>query len=423
ATLGSERLRRVLKLLLRRMFQIFAPDVFLRQLAALASMIALRQLLWYARRCLRSVFRSRLFLAVSLSDKARRKNELRDRRRRCTDYVSFQRVGEKLDKEEGLDQWKCDDDSPYFDGQRLRDRTQKYRDLMAAGDVEGCMYALRGELLRKHFGICNPALFDVCATGTKVVVEQYIATVCEAMTWVAFTYNDGPHALDEPAKKAAIAEKLAFFSETKHGFGRSALLLSGGASVGMYHFGVVKALQLNGLMPRIISGTSAGSIVCGVLGVRTDQELMEIWNDDEFQWEKIFRLDFYGGKDFWRFLSRGGEALYSSDHLGEVLKSNIGDYTFLDAFDRTGRIINITVSGLPGNTRYPMLLNYLTSPHVLVWSAVLCSASVPGIFESRELMAKDRFGKWCPTWPEASSGGTVPCRTTCPCLGCRSSST
>ncbi|CAE8607078.1 unnamed protein product, partial [Polarella glacialis] len=179
ATLGSERLRRVLKLLLRRMFQIFAPDVFLRQLAALASMIALRQLLWYARRCLRSVFRSRLFLAVSLSDKARRKNELRDRRRRCTDYVSFQRVGEKLDKEEGLDQWKCDDDSPYFDGQRLRDRTQKYRDLMAAGDVEGCMYALRGELLRKHFGICNPALFDVCATGTKVVVEQYIATVCE----------------------------------------------------------------------------------------------------------------------------------------------------------------------------------------------------------------------------------------------------
>ena len=39
----------------------------------------------------------------------------------------------------------------------------------------------------------------------------------------------------------------------------------------MYHFGVVKALHLNGLLPRVMSGTSAGSIVCGMLGVRTDE--------------------------------------------------------------------------------------------------------------------------------------------------------
>jgi TAG lipase/steryl ester hydrolase/phospholipase A2/LPA acyltransferase len=36
--------------------------------------------------------------------------------------------------------------------------------------------------------------------------------------------------------------KLAFFNETRHAFGRTALLLSGGAGLGFYHVGFVKAL-------------------------------------------------------------------------------------------------------------------------------------------------------------------------------------
>ena len=35
----------------------------------------------------------------------------------------------------------------------------------------------------------------------------------------------------------------------------------------MYHMGVIKALIENGAMPGIISGTSGGSIVVGVLGI------------------------------------------------------------------------------------------------------------------------------------------------------------
>ncbi|CAE7220900.1 SDP1 [Symbiodinium necroappetens] len=99
-----------------------------------------------------------------------------------------------------------------------------------------------------------------------------------------------------------------------------------------------------------------------MLGVRTDA----MW-DDTFSWSQNFSLDFFGDLDVSRFLKTGQE-LYSSEHLGRILRDNMGDLTFLEAFDRTGRIINITVSGLPGNTRYPMLLNYLTSPHVLVWN-------------------------------------------------------
>lgn len=40
----------------------------------------------------------------------------------------------------------------------------------------------------------------------------------------------------------------------------------------------------------------------------------------------------------------------------------------------------------------PRLLNYLTSPHVLIWSAALASASLPGVFEANRLVVKDPDG-------------------------------
>lgn len=55
-------------------------------------------------------------------------------------------------------------------------------------------------------------------------------------------------------------EKLAFFRETRHTFGRTALLLSGGGGLGTFHIGVVKALFEARLLPRVLAGSSVGSI-------------------------------------------------------------------------------------------------------------------------------------------------------------------
>jgi predicted acylesterase/phospholipase RssA len=110
-------------------------------------------------------------------------------------------------------------------------------------------------------------------------------------------------------------------------------------------------------------------------------------------------LEFFGDMDLNRFIARRGEALFSSEVFAKALRDNIGEVTFLEAFDRTGRTCNITVSGLPGTTELPMLLNYLTSPHVLIWSAAVASAAVPGIFEPRELLMKDREGNVVPYYP------------------------
>ncbi len=42
--------------------------------------------------------------------------------------------------------------------------------------------------------------------------------------------------------------------------------LSGGAYLGYYHMGVIKALFAEGLLPRVISGASAGSIMTALIG-------------------------------------------------------------------------------------------------------------------------------------------------------------
>ena len=97
--------------------------------------------------------------------------------------------------------------------------------------------------------------------------------------------------------------------------------------------------------------------------------------------------------------------------LAKALRNNIGDMTFQEAYDKTGRILNITVSPSGGASRVPMLLNYLTSPHVLIWSATVASCAIPGIFLPVELMAKNHKGeivRWLPMglrW----SDGSVQC--------------
>ena len=44
------------------------------------------------------------------------------------------------------------------------------------------------------------------------------------------------------------------------------ILTVGGAALGYYHIGLAKALWNEGLLPRVISGASAGSMIAATLG-------------------------------------------------------------------------------------------------------------------------------------------------------------
>lgn len=72
-----------------------------------------------------------------------------------------------------------------------------------------------------------------------------------------------------------------------------------------------------------------------------------------------------------------------------------GSLTFLEAYERTGRILNISVIPYDPHSP-PKLLNYLTTPDCVVWSAVIASAAIPGILNPVVLMRKRPDGTLVP---------------------------
>lgn len=138
----------------------------------------------------------------------------------------------------------------------------------------------------------------------------------------------------------------------------------------MNHIGVIKSLWANRLLPRIISGASAGSIVCAVLCTKVDVEIPTVL--DEFCYGDLEVFTKAGVDDGFlrqasRLLTTG--SLFDISNLTRVMKNLLGDITFQEAYNRTRRILNICVSSA-GLFELPRLLNYVTAPNVVIWSAV-----------------------------------------------------
>ncbi|ORX71413.1 hypothetical protein DL89DRAFT_274508 [Linderina pennispora] len=58
------------------------------------------------------------------------------------------------------------------------------------------------------------------------------------------------------------------------------------------------------------------------------------------------------------------------------------------AFERTGRVLNVTCTPLGRKYAAPKLLNHVTAPDVIIWSAVLASACLPGVLPPMVLLQK-----------------------------------
>jgi TAG lipase/steryl ester hydrolase/phospholipase A2/LPA acyltransferase len=201
--------------------------------------------------------------------------------------------------------------------------------------------------------------------GTKRLIERYIDSAQKTLTaLLEVTAKQGESC---PVQPRVLVEQLLL---ARQSFGRSALLLSGGGTFGMNHIGVVKCLWQANLLPRIISGASAGSIVCAVLCSKTDAEIPATL--EEFCYGNLAVFEKEGERDglmkkVVRFLKYG--ALFDISHLMGVMRGLLGDITFQESYNRTRRILNITVSSA-SLYELPRLLNYVTAPNVMIWSAV-----------------------------------------------------
>lgn len=323
----------------------------------------------------------------------------------------------ELDVLRGLDKWRKDeDDSPLMDARMMRKRIQDTERMLESGDLFDLMFRLRGGLMRDQWGTSHEGLYSVAVSGTKHMIDEYHTICTKALNFICDSENE----------EVPDDVKLAFFNETRHSYGRTALLLSGGAYLGYYHMGVSRALYMEGLLPRVISGASAGSLMAAMIGTKTDSELHDLWNLPEGEAD-TYRRDYFSisfeiksplGKQIASLMPENlrwftnplitflfDRKLINLDiqHLQKVVIENIGMWTFQEAFDRTGRIINITVAPM-NNYDPPRLLNYLTAPHVCVWSAAVASCAIPGVFDSCLLIVKEPNGNYRPEHEWTRSG-------------------
>jgi len=298
------------------------------------------------------------------------------------DWPTWREAAKTLDNLTGKDEWKKKDKSEHYDYELLRRRYISMKQLRESDDIPALVHHLRSGLVRGLGGSLNPSLYTFSLTGTKNLIEVYQDEVCKSLMHIS---RSGKFDMDS---------KMKFFSESRYTFGKTALLLSGGGGLGMYHLGVIKALYDQNLLPRIIAGASAGSIVASLICTTGLDNMHKVF-EPGFMKYGPFEGREKGSvmRKIKRFFKTG--VLMDIRILKHFVRENIGEVTFMDAYEKTGFILNVTVSEYNQHSDY-RLLNYLTAPHVLIWSAVLASCAIPYVFEPVELMCKDHKGQTVP---------------------------
>jgi NTE family protein len=87
-----------------------------------------------------------------------------------------------------------------------------------------------------------------------------------------------------------------------------------------------------------------------------------------------------------------------SDEIREAITKMIPDLTFQEAYELTGRHLNVSIAPAEHH-QTSRLLNAIASPNVYIREAVLASCAVPGIYPPVTLMAKNHKGERIPYLP------------------------
>ncbi len=315
----------------------------------------------------------------------------------ATSYEAWLDAARELDRLDGLQAWVEDDDSSCYDAAQVR---RAIRELRAArlGNEPVKLAELLVQAI-DQLGSQITALRLYCETYTGE--SKRLPRELLGETVLALTYLES-----EPMEGYPDAMKLALFKQNAHRFGRSALMLSGGATMGIYHLGVVKALFGARLLPTVVCGSSMGAIVAAGVCTRDDDGLREFFDRPQHIHREALKRK--------RVLDVASErSLFDTAQLLEHVRNNVqGDMTFLEAFKKTGRLLNISVSPVHARQK-PRILNHITTPDLLIAQSAVASCAMPFLYPPAMLMARDASGATVPylpeeRWLDGSVAGDLP---------------
>lgn len=313
--------------------------------------------------------------------------------RHARSYQHWASLAQAHDHISGRESWRRVPQSDLFDSEQVQRRYELLRELCDSDDVEAILFALNEGIHGNTGGMGQPKLYRQSEFGTKYLISDYVNVIIESLYRV----------YDADESIIPFEDKLDFIRRARHCYGRSALSMSGGGGLIYFHHGVVKSLLEHDLLPNVLAGSSAGAWMCAQIGTRTDEELKGY-----FDGARCAGLD---GLDFWKAFD-----VLKKDRAEaarrETVEAFCGDMTFQEAFEKTGRYINISISPAEKH-QTSRLMNAITSPNVTIASAAMASSAIPGLSQPVMLEAKDAKGRLKPylrsrRWTDGSMAQDIP---------------
>ncbi|KAI3343145.1 hypothetical protein F4824DRAFT_132518 [Ustulina deusta] len=343
-------------------------------------------------------------------------DEWMDALRKAEVFEDWEYAALQLDNLKELNLWRNDPSSHSYDWTLINDRLSSLLTAREDNDLQSLIELVRSGLVRNLGNITAPKLYNRSFAGTKYLIEEYIPQVAGAVEDIVAESVSPSHERYNHVFTLSTQHKLDFLHDARQAFGRTTLVLQGGAIFGLCHVGVVKALFLQGLLPRIITGTATGALIASLVAIHTEDELPGVLKGDGIDLsafeaheqqvhnkQRWMPLGNSGWKTLIRRIMRFWHEGYFLDVkvLEECVKANLGNLTFEEAFHRSRRVLNITVA-TAAHDGIPTLLNYITAPNVLIWTAAVASnASTPSLYGSGQttVLCKDVNGNIVPWAP------------------------
>ena len=291
------------------------------------------------------------------------------------EYGGWLEAAKEIDLLQGYKTWSVNNDASYYNYIEINKRIEFLEDIKET-DIDYFLNWLNTDFHRTSCGITNPPLFQYL-TGTKQPIETYTKKIVSLLDNLPKnTYS-----------KFTDQEKVWMLKQVMRSYGRTALIFNSSLLLGGTNLGVVKALNDANALPRVFFGSSSGSFIAALLCIRPS--VQDVYNIDCINYSAFDQIDQEGSSDrkINRLLTEG--SLLNVKIFQKFIHDNIGDLTFLEAFEKTGRILNIQCNKIVnGKIRYSTVLNYLTAPYVLIYSAVVTSCAFPYVIPFCPLLAK-----------------------------------
>jgi len=331
------------------------------------------------------------------------KHELMDQMKKSTTFEDWEKVAKALDKREGRDLWKEDPHHPQLNHRML---TQKIEALSRTNDVKELLPILLQCMTKNYAGIMSWELYISSYTGTKRIIHEYIDVVLDRLELV------------EKCSRVTLKPLIRLFVRSAQtSYGQTVLCMSGGAGMGWAHFGLLKALLENKLLPKRLHGTSAGASAAAWVGSRSrEQAISELCFDSDR--EALFQAagpngPFFGSgcmSRLWKiwisvtrgFLAEtvafqraaswfcGGDAML----IHEDITPRQDRMTLHDAHITSGLDISISVTRTsPTLVTENLALSHTSTPNIYLDIAMLASCAIPRFMKPILLYERNSEGK------------------------------